>query len=185
MNIATSCMTHGAAQVPPALPVRDTALSSAFAAMLPVLSRFITAERDMADISASYDPAYGAWHLEAERAGTALDQCLTQMQRLPIERLEDAPLRRMVLLIDAMLNDNDPAQARRTHRQMQLVFFLRYQVAGFSDVAQHCNGMLIQARHLVDALVQLPLFDFSAECVIPVDDEADADLVCHDEVFAF
>ena len=185
MNIATSHMTHGAAQVPPALPVLDTSLSLAFAAMLPVLSRFIIAERDMADISASYDPAYAAWHREAEHAGTALDQRLMQLHRLPIERLEDAPLRRMTLLIDAMLNDDDPSQARRTHRQMLLVFFLRYQVSGFSYVAQHCNGMLIQARHLVDALVQLPLFDFSAECVIPVDDEADADTSGDIQVFAF
>lgn len=185
MNIATSCMTHGAAQVLPALPVRDTALSSAFAAMLPVLSRFIIAERDMADISASYDPAYGAWHRESERARTTLDQCLMQLHSIPIQRLEDAPLQRMTLLIDAMLNNDDPAQARRTYRQMQLVFFLRYQVTGFSEVAQHCNGMLIQARHLVDALVQLPLFDFSAECVIPVDDEADANMVGSDEAFAF
>lgn len=185
MNIATSHMTHGAAPLLPALPAMDTKLSLAFAAMLPVLSRFITAERDMVDISASYDPAYGAWHCEAEHAGTTLDQCLTQLHRLPIERLEDAPLRRMTLLIDAMLNNDDPSQARRTHRQMQLVFFLRYQVTGFSEVAQQRNAMLIHARHLVDALVQLPLFDFSAECVITGDDTADADAPVDYQVFTF
>ncbi len=185
MNIAAPHMTHGAAQVPSALPVLDTSFSLAFAALLPVLSRFITAERDMADISASYDPAYSAWHREAEPAGTALDRSLMQLHRLPIERIEDAPLRRMVLLIDAMLNNDDPSQARRMHRQMQLVFFLRYQVTGFGDVAQHCNGLLIQARHLVDALVQLPLFDFSAECVIAADDEADPGTSGDDQVFAF
>jgi hypothetical protein len=178
-------MTHGAAQMPPIVQPLDTTLSSAFASMLPVLSRFIEAERDMADISASYDPAYAAWHRGAELAATALDQCMMQLHRLPIDRLEDAPLRRMVLLIDAILNNDDPAQARRTHRQMQLVFFLRYQVTGFGDVAQHCNGMLIQARHLVDALVQLPLFDFSPECVIAADDEADPGTSGDDQVFTF
>ncbi len=163
----------------------QTPLCNAFPLFLSKLVRFIEAERDVADISASYDPAYSDWHRESEHASIELDGCLMDMHQLPIHRLEDMCLRRMTRLIDAMLNDDDPERARQTHRHMQLVFFLRYQVTGFSDVAQHYNGMLIHARHLVDALVQLPLFDFSEACVIAADDEADADMLVANEVFAF
>ncbi|MBQ2262928.1 MAG: hypothetical protein II336_16380 [Loktanella sp.] len=185
MNASAYPLTRDDAQVPPITPAFDTVFSSAFATMLPNLSHFIAAERDMGDISASYDPAYAAWFRDVARANAALDRSLMQLHQLPIQRPEDDPLCRMALLIDAMLNDDDPVWARQAHHHMHLVFFQRYQVAAFSEVAQHCNGLLIQARHLVDALIQLPLFDFSPECVITGDDAADADAPVDEQVFAF
>lgn len=142
----------------------DTAHYIAFTQLLPALTFFIEAERDLHDISTSYDPAYAAWHRDAQLARAGLDAALRHFHGLRLQRAEDQPLRHMALFVDALLNDDDPARPRHLHRQMQLVFFQRFQVRGFGARAQQCNAMLIQARHLVDAMIRLPLFDFSADC---------------------
>lgn len=171
MNIS-ALMTAPMSQVHHVSAVQETAHSIAFTQLLPALTFFIEAERDLADVSPSYDPAYAAWHHDAQLARTGLDAALRQFHVLPVQRAEDQPLRHMALFIDALLNDDDPARPRHLHRHMQLVFFQRFQVRGFAARAQQCNAMLIQARHLVDAMVRLPLFDFSPDCAEVADTEA-------------
>ena len=56
-----------------------------------------------------------------------------------------------------------------------LVFFRQFQVPGFGPTAQSRNALLIQARHLIDAMMRLPLFDYSPECAIAPDASAPAD----------
>lgn len=155
MNIAAH-MTLGAGTLAP-----DTAVTVAFAQLLPALTFFIEAERDLQDVSPSYDPAYANWHRDAGLARARLDTALRAFHALPVQRPEDRPLRHMALFVDALLRDDDPAGPRHLHRQMQLVFFQRFQVRGFGARAQQCNAMLIHARHLIDAMIRLPLFDFS------------------------
>lgn len=154
---------------------RETAYSIAFAALLPTLADFIEAERDLDDICHSYDPAYGAWHRDAQVARARLDKLLRHVHGLRVERPEDQPLRRMVVLADAMLNTDAPERPRYLHRQMKLVFFRQFQVQGFGPTAQSRNALLIQARHLIDAMIRLPLFDYSPDCAIAPDATASSD----------
>ena len=153
----------------------ETAYSIAFAALLPSLADFIEAERDLDDICHSYDPAYGAWHRDAQRARGRLESTLRHVHRLRVERPEDQPLRRMVVLADAMLKDDAPNRPRYLHRQMRLVFFRQFQVQGFGPTAQSRNALLIQARHLIDAMMRLPLFDDSPDCAIVPEPPAPTD----------
>ncbi|WP_422003093.1 hypothetical protein [Roseovarius mucosus] len=153
----------------------ETAYSIAFAALLPTLADFIEAERDLDEICHSYDPAYSAWQRDAQVARMRLDSTLRHVHGLRVERPEDQPLRRMALLADAMLKDGAPERPQYLHRQMKLVFFRQFQVPGFGPTAQSRNAMLIQARHLIDAMMRLPLFDYSPECAIAPDASAPAD----------
>lgn len=166
MNIAAH-MTLGADTVAPV-----TSVTVAFGQLLPALTFFVEAERDLQDVSPSYDPAYADWHRDAELARARLDTTLRMFHALPVQQPEDRPLRHMALFVDALLNDDDPAGPRYLHRQMQLVFFQRFQVRGFGARAQQCNAMLIHARHLIDAMIRLPLFDFSPHDAVGTDDDA-------------
>lgn len=152
-----------------------TAYSIAFAALLPGLADFIVAERDLDDICHSYDPAYGAWHRDAQLARGRLESALRHVHGLRVERPEDRPLRRIVALTDAMLKDGAPDRPRYLHRQMKLVFFRQFQVPGFGPAAHSRNALLIQARHLIDAMIRLPLFDYSPDCAIAPEPPAPTD----------
>jgi hypothetical protein len=154
---------------------QETAYSIAFEALLPSLADFIEAERDLDDICHSYDPAYSAWHRDAQLARGRLDKVLRQVQSLRVERPEDRPLRRMVALTDAMLTEGAPDRPRYLHRQMKLVFFRQFQVPGFGPTAHSRNALLIQARHLIDAMIRLPLFDYRPDCAIVPEPPAPAD----------
>lgn len=153
----------------------ETAYSIAFAALLPCLADFIEAERDLDDICHSYDPAYGVWHRDAQQARGQLESALQHVHSLRVERPEDHPLRRMVVLTDAMLKTDAPDRPRYLHRQMKLVFFRQFQVPGFGPSAHCRNALLIQARHLIDAMMRLPLFDYSPDCAIVPEPPAPTD----------
>jgi hypothetical protein len=154
---------------------QETAYSIAFAALLPCLADFIEAERDLDDICHSYDPAYVSWHRDAQQARGQLESTLRHVHGLRVERPEDQPLRRMALLANAMLTDGAPDRPLYLHRQMKLVFFRQFQVPGFGATAQLRNALLIQARHLIDAMMRLPLFDYSPDCAIVPEPPAPTD----------
>lgn len=155
--------------------VLDTPLSLAFTAMMPALAHYIEAERDLGDICHSYDPAYALWHRDAERAQANLRQALLVCRRSQVLLTEDRPLRRTALLIAAMLDEHGPSHPRQLYREMKAAFFQRFQVTGFGVLAQHRNAMLIQARHLIDALIKLPLFDFDPDYEVSQPAEPDTD----------
>ncbi len=154
---------------------QDTPLSLAFTAMMPTLARYIEAERDLGDVCGSYDPAYALWHRDAERAEANLRHALQACRATQVMLTEDRPLRRTATLIAMMLDEHEPSHARQLHREMRAAFFKQFQVPGFGVVAQHRNGLLIQARHLIDALNRLPLFDFDPDYAVNQIDEPDAD----------
>ena len=138
---------------------RETAVSRAFATLLQAQAAFVQAERDYEDVAQSRDPAFRMWERDAEMAQEQLTNALRHFHTVPQEVPEDRPLRRMALLIDMMLGDEEPGGARRLHRKMQLAFFASFQARGIGATAMHRNALLIQARHLVSAMVALPLFD--------------------------
>ena len=167
MTVQTLIMPFASHEAPPTTPASD-----AFLLMLTALTAMVTAERDLADISYSQDPAYSAWMQEAEAAQQHLSNVARDFMALPHSAPEDRPLFRMALLIDAMLTHEEPGGARDLHLEMQVTFFQKYQVTGVGAKALSRNILLIQARHLVDALAYLPLFDFSDEAeIVPDEDE--------------
>lgn len=154
----TPTTPFGGHEAPP-----ETTMSRAFRKAMTCMNTFIAAERDLEDVAHSQDPAYAAWASEAELAHEYLADALIVVHSLPVEIREDAPLRRMALLADAMIGHEEPGGARDLHLQMQLAFFTVFQAKGIGPVAMHRNGLLVQARHLVTAMIELPLFDGETE----------------------
>lgn len=135
-----------------------SAYTSGFAAFLPVLASFIEAERDLEDVNGAFDPAYKAWERDADLAQQKLTTALCVLRDLPVGTPEDRPLKRMAMLIDSLFSE-DNAAFRPLHRRMRIEFFQRFQVRGFGPEAQRTNALLLQARHMVDAMATLPIFE--------------------------
>jgi len=142
-------------------PPSETPITLAFRNVLTTMHAFVNAERDLEDIAYSRDPAYAVWAADTEQAHENLAEALGVVHSLPAEFREDRPLKRMALLADAMIGHEVPGGARDLHLQMHMVFFTKFQAAGLSSTAMHRNGLLIHARHLVNAMISLPLFDGS------------------------
>ena len=148
-------------------PHGETAWSRAFALFLPLLATYVQAERDLEDICHSHDPALSLWQRDRDAAEMRLAQAVLGLHRLPVRIPEDRPLQRLVGLVYKMLDDHESDAPRQLHHEMKAVFFRRYQVAGIGPIAQHRNVRLIQARHLVDAMIRLPFFDYLPEKAVP------------------
>ncbi|QUJ76953.1 hypothetical protein KDD17_02570 [Sulfitobacter albidus] len=161
-------------------PPKNTRISLAFCDVLKALKAFTIAERDLEDIAHSQDPAYSMWAADTERAFEHLADALGKVHCLPLEICEDIPLKRMTLLIDTMIGHEEPGGARALQFEMQLMFFTKLQAAGLSPTAIHRNGLLIHGRHLVNAMLCLPLFDGA-----PVDDASSGDCATDKLTFDF
>lgn len=133
-------------------------LALAFAAFLPKLAGFIEAERDLEDVQGAFDPAYHAWERDADEAQTRMATALSGLRRTAAQSREDHVLMQMIILIDALLGAETLQSFTDLHRRMHWSFFSTFQMQGFGPRAHQTNALLIQARHLVDALVALPLF---------------------------
>lgn len=136
---------------------RETPVSAAFAALLPVLAAYIRAERDLEDIGFSMDPAYQEWHRGSEEAEDRLIDLLHALRSTPIGIAMDVPLRKMALLIHAMRCD--PLGARALHQKMDAKFTKHFRVPGTGAMAHHRNLLLTWCRPLVADFASLPLFD--------------------------
>ncbi len=153
---------------------RATPASHAFPTLIFSALDFVIAERDLEDVGHSQDPAYGVWLRDAELAHERLTNALRNFLALPQMIPEDLPLFRTVQLMDAMLGCEELGGTRRLHSSMQFAFFRQFQIAGICPTAMHRNAMLIQARHVITALVALPLFDSAPDVI---DDDPDPDFV--------
>lgn len=152
----------------------ETAISTAFRNVISAMHAFIDAERDLEDIAYSQDPAYAVWAADTERAFENLADALATVHCQPLTIREDIPLKRMARLADAMIGHEEPGGARALHAEMQVAFFTRLQASGLSQTAMHRNGLLIHARHLVAAMISLPLFDCTpVDEPLAVDSQAD------------
>lgn len=151
-------------------PHGETAWSRAFAVFLPLLATYVEAERDLEDICHNYDPALSLWQRDRDAAEMRLALAVFSLHRLAVGIPEDRPLQRFVALVYRMLNDHEPDAPRQLHREMKATFFRHYQVRGIGPVAQHRNVLLIQARHLVDAMIRLPFFDYLPDEALPEPD---------------
>ena len=145
----------------PADSPSDTALSAAFVALLPILSAYIRAERNLEDIGYSLDPAYSEWHRESEAAQDRLIDLLHDLRTVPLGIAMDAPLRKVALMIHAMRCD--PLEARALHRKTNAAFETRFRVPGIGPMAQHRRLLLAWCRPLLASFAALPLFDPAPE----------------------
>lgn len=146
-------------------PPRETPLSLAFPALLTAVRALIIAEREFGEVGYSFDPAFADWLQDTERTHEQLTTGLRHFHALPYTIPEDRPLQNFARLIDAMLGHEEPGGARRLCREMRVTFFSRFQLHGIGPTALHRNALLAQARHLVSALAELPLFDGAPEAV--------------------
>ena len=105
-----------------------TPLASAFAALLPALVRHIEAEREIEDVDIR-DPAFRNWLTDAEDAFTTVTTHLLTITMAEETCADDKPLKRMALLIGAMVGSGNPA-----------TFMRLYGLLPRFKVLLHCHG---------------------------------------------
>ena len=75
--------------------------------LMPALAAYTVAERDLEDVAGGYDPAYLRYEVEANEAREALTTTLIENLLVSTDLPTDRPLRRMVMLIDALVPAED------------------------------------------------------------------------------
>lgn len=153
----------------------QTRFSIGFEALLTTFAEFVEAEADLDFINHNNDPSLSFWSRDRDVAEARLTDCLANLHQQPVLHPEDRPLHRFVLLLTAMLDDEEPTYPRQLRRQMKASFVTHYQVCGFGPRATYRNALLAQAWQLTDAMVKLSRFDFLPDCALapPIVDEPD------------
>ena len=137
---------------------RRTALSDAFATLLPILSDYVGAEQLLEQIDCSQDPAYRMRNATAEHAQDRLIDVLYVLRTLPFEAAEDIPLRRMAFLLTVMRGCNG-AEVRRLHQLMEDNFDQVFSLPGNLPGQLHRKLLLQWTRPLVASFVALSFLD--------------------------
>lgn len=145
----------------PHLPYNPTPIAVAFSALMVALPVHIEAEREIEDVDV-WDPAFSNWLTDAEHAFEAVTTQLSTIASLEVMRPEDMPLKRISLLIDAMIGSEDP-DGFRSFYVLLPKFEALFWRSGSSDAAQHANEMLEAARAHIDTLATLLTYDDLAE----------------------
>ena len=126
--------------------------------LLPALAAYTVAERDLEDVAGGYDPAYLRYEAEADEAREALTTTLIENLWVSASVPTDRPLRRMVMLIDALVRAEDVSTFKGLHRNMRHSFSRHFQSQDEGRLAQAVNVVLVDAGRMIDALVALPIF---------------------------
>ena len=127
--------------------------------LMPALAAYTVAERDLEDVAGGYDPAYLRYEAEADEAREALTTTLIENLWVAATLPTDRPLRRMVMLIDALVRAEDVGTFKGLHRNMHNSFSRHFQSQDEGRLAQSVNVVLVDAGQMVDALVALPIFE--------------------------
>jgi hypothetical protein len=141
----------------------ETAWSKGFTLLLTLFAAYVESEQDLEFIQHNDDLSLTFWQRDKDAAEARFVKALDGLQHLPVRLPEDRSLQRFTCLVSRMLDNNDPMLPRQLHREMKACFFHDFQVRGFGPIAQHRNALLIQARHMVDAMIALPFFDYLPE----------------------
>jgi len=134
-----------------------TPISSAFSMLLVALARHIEADRDIEDVDI-WDPAFRPWLTAAEDALGEVMRLIHCIRGQEPIRLEDRPLLRMTLLIDAMIGSDDPGEFVRLHRLLPR-FETLFRCSGATATARRVDRMLVTARTRIDELASLDTYD--------------------------
>ena len=105
-----------------------TPLASAFAALLTALVRHVEVEREIGEFDI-WDLAFRNWLTDAEEAYATVTTHLLTITMAEETRVDDKPLKRMALLIDAVVGSGNPATFMRLYG-----FLPRFKIF------LHCHG---------------------------------------------
>lgn len=141
---------------------RDTAMSNAFAALLPILTENIDAQRVLEDVGFSMDTPYTNWMRDAERAQDRLIDVLHNLRTLPLEMTQDIPRCRIADMIHNM-RDSHVDIDRDIHRRFQEGFDLRFVLPDTTATARHRNLLIQWSQPLIATFAALPIFAADTE----------------------
>ena len=127
--------------------------------LMPALAAYTVAERDLEDVAGGFDPAYLQYEAEADETREALTTSLIENLWVSVSVPTDRPLRRMVMLIDALVRAEDVNTFKGLQRNMHHSFSRHFQSQDEGRLAQSVNVVLVDAGQMVDALVALPIFE--------------------------
>ncbi|MBK4217946.1 hypothetical protein JJJ17_18615 [Paracoccus caeni] len=138
-----------------------TTISRAFSRFLGALASYIEAERDIEDV-ASFDPAFLDWHRDAETARDTVRARIDEIRAAVSTRAEDQPLKRMALLISALINSGSSAEFLSLQMSFKRHAKL-FTCAGTDATARRVRQMLYTAGLRLDDLAGL------SACVDPAE----------------
>lgn len=151
-------------------PNYPTAIAIEFAALLPALARHIEAEQEIEDVDI-WDPAFRSWLTDAEHAFTDVTTHLSTIASTGVTCADDKPLKRMSMMIDAMIGSEEPQTFMQLYRLLPRFEHLFY-CDGTSSAIRHRNVMLGTARAHIDMMANLLTYD--SEVAIYVDETLEA-----------
>ncbi len=151
-------------------PIYPTAIAIEFAALLPALARHIEAEREIENVDI-WDPAFRSWLTDAEHALKDVTTHLSTIASTDLTCVDDRPLKRMSMLIDAMIRSEEPHTFMHLYGLLPRFEHLFY-CDGTSSAIRHCNAMIGQARAHIDTMANLLTYDSEAAAYVDVTLEA-------------
>jgi hypothetical protein len=151
----TSFETHKAD-----LPNYPTPIASAFCTLLPALAQHIEAEREIEHVDI-WNTAFRSWLTDAEHAFTEVTTQLSVIMATDLACIEDKPLKRMVMLIDALVGSEEPDTFQHLYGLLPKFQHLFY-CSGKGPAVRHRNLMLKVALEHIDTMATLLTYDSAA-----------------------
>ncbi|SNR67573.1 hypothetical protein EYF88_15915 [Paracoccus sediminis] len=154
--MATSSPTTPFGVTKPSAHFTHTEISRTFSRLIGAVSTYIEAERDIED-AASWHPAFLHWHRDAETARTQVLTPIDRIRSSAVVRLEDLPLKRMALLLFALIESGSSSEFLRLAACLDQPDGL-FDCPGTDPVARRVEAMLTAARMQVADLTSLSAF---------------------------
>ena len=137
----------------PSAHFTHTEISRTFSRLIGLVSGYIEAERDIED-AASWHPAFLHWHRDAETARTQVLTQIDHIRAFVAVRREDLPLKRMALLLFALIESDSSSEFLRLTACLDREDGL-FDCPGTDPVARRVGAMLTAARMQVADLASL------------------------------
>lgn len=151
---------------PAPVAFQPTAMTLRFAAMLPLFTGWIEAERDLNHID-RWDIAFTGWLRDAEQARRDFAEALDVLCGTEVERIEDRPLRTTARLIRALIESDTPDVFAQLCRLPSLCPE-QFRCRGKGPGTVRVNLLIHEAFLRIDALATLP------DCLDPIEAAYDA-----------
>lgn len=161
----TSCGTHK-----DTTDCAPTAVAMAFSALMMALPLHIEAEREIEDVNV-FDLAFRNWLTDAEAVFTDVTSLFSTIAIADVARAEDRPLKRMSMLLDAMVGSETPGTFQHYCALLPRFEHL-FRCSGSGPVARQCDGMLVMAFTHIETMSMLLTYDgpgFANHCVVGVE----------------
>lgn len=167
--MATSLSITPSGVTKPSAHFTHTEISCRFSRLIGEISTYIEAERDIEN-AASWDPAFLHWHRDAEAARSSVLSSVDHIQISVPERREDLPLKRMALLLFALIESATSSEFLRLAACLDRHDGL-FACLGTGPVARRVGAMLTAARMQVADLTSLTALVDPLEITAPDSDD--------------